>query len=304
MPASLSAERVWATQMNSTLVLQAIVSGFLLGGVYSLICVGLTLTFGVMRIINFAHGEFLMVAMYATYFFCVGFRAEPYTAIILVLPGLFLFGILIFHFLIRPIQSREPLNQMLLLVGLSLVLQNGALALFSPDTRAVQSSLLYSKVELGQVIIGLPMLIAFGVSILITLALYWQLRFTELGRKIRAAASDRGAAELMGINVNRVNMLAFGIGIGCLGIAGPVMMPAYYVVPDIGTFFILIAFVVVVLGGLGNFVGAMLASFLVAITQSIGALFMPGSTAPVLPFLLFILVLLFKPEGLFARRAR
>jgi branched-chain amino acid transport system permease protein len=290
--------------MNSTLVLQAIVSGFLLGGVYSLICVGLTLTFGVMRIINFAHGEFLMVAMYATYFFCVGFRAEPYTAIILVLPGLFLFGILIFHFLIRPIQSREPLNQMLLLVGLSLVLQNGALALFSPDTRAVQSSLLYSKVELGQVIIGLPMLIAFGVSIVITLALYWQLRFTELGRKIRAAASDRGAAELMGINVNRVNMLAFGIGIGCLGIAGPVMMPAYYVVPDIGTFFILIAFVVVVLGGLGNFVGAMLASFLVAITQSIGALFMPGSTAPVLPFLLFILVLLFKPEGLFARRAR
>jgi branched-chain amino acid transport system permease protein len=290
--------------MNSTLVLQAIVSGFLLGGVYSLICVGLTLTFGVMRIINFAHGEFLMVAMYVTYFFCVGFRAEPYTAIILVLPGLFLFGILIFHFLIRPIQSREPLNQMLLLVGLSLVLQNGALALFSPDTRAVQSSLLYSKVELGQVIIGLPMLIAFGVSIVITLALYWQLRFTELGRKIRAAASDRGAAELMGINVNRVNMLAFGIGIGCLGIAGPVMMPAYYVVPDIGTFFILIAFVVVVLGGLGNFVGAMLASFLVAITQSIGALFMPGSTAPVLPFLLFILVLLFKPEGLFARRAR
>jgi branched-chain amino acid transport system permease protein len=290
--------------MNSTLVLQAIVSGFLLGGVYSLICVGLTLTFGVMRIINFAHGEFLMVAMYATYFFCVGFRAEPYTAIILVLPGLFLFGILIFHFLIRPIQSREPLNQMLLLVGLSLVLQNGALALFSPDTRAVQSSLLYSKVELGQVIIGLPMLIAFGVSIVITLALYWQLRFTELGRKIRAAASDRGAAELMGINVNRVNMLAFGIGIGCLGIAGPVMMPAYYVVPDIGTFFILIAFVVVVLGGLGNFVGAMLASFLVATTQSIGALFMPGSTAPVLPFLLFILVLLFKPEGLFARRAR
>jgi branched-chain amino acid transport system permease protein len=222
----------------------------------------------------------------------------------LVLPGLFQFGILIFHFLIRPIQSREPLNQMLLLVGLSLVLQNGALALFSPDTRAVQSSLLYSKVELGQVIIGLPMLIAFGVSILITLALYWQLRFTELGRKIRAAASDRGAAELMGINVNRVNMLAFGIGIGCLGIAGPVMMPAYYVVPDIGTFFILIAFVVVVLGGLGSFVGAMLASFLVAITQSIGALFMPGSTAPVLPFLLFILVLLFKPEGLFTRRAR
>ena len=290
--------------MSSALILQAIVSGLLLGGVYSLICVGLTLTFGVMRIINFAHGEFLMVAMYATYFFAVGFKTESYAAIIVVLPGLFLFGVLVFHFLIRPIQSRDPLNQMLLLVGLSLVLQNGALALFSPDTRALQSSLLYSKVELGDVIIGMPMLIAFAVSILITLALYWQLRFTELGRMIRAAASDRGAAELMGINVNRVNTLAFGIGIGCLGIAAPLMMPVYYVVPDIGTFFILIAFVVVVLGGLGNFVGAMLACFLVAVAQSIGALFMPGSTAPVLPFLLFVLVLLFKPEGLFGRPAR
>ena len=290
--------------MSSALVLQAIVSGLLLGGVYSLICVGLTLTFGVMRIINFAHGEFLMVAMYATYFFAVGFKLEPYAAIVVVLPGLFLFGVMVFYFLIRPIQSRDPLNQMLLLVGLSLVLQNGALALFSPDTRALQSALLYSKLELGDVIIGMPMLIAFVVSILITLALYWQLRFTELGRMIRAAASDRGAAELMGINVNRVNMLAFGMGIGCLGVAAPLMMPVYYVVPDIGTFFILIAFVVVVLGGLGNFVGAMLASFLVAIAQSIGALFMPGSTAPVLPFLLFILVLLFKPEGLFGRPAR
>ena len=178
--------------MSSALILQAIVSGLLLGGVYSLICVGLTLTFGVMRIINFAHGEFLMVAMYATYFLAVGFKIESYAAIIVVLPGLLLFGVLVFHFLIRPIQSRDPLNQMLLLVGLSLVLQNGALALFSPDTRALQSSLLYSKVELGDVIISMPMLIAFAVSILITLALYWQLRFTELGRMIRAAASDRG----------------------------------------------------------------------------------------------------------------
>ena len=290
--------------MSSALLLQAIVSGLLLGGVYSLICVGLTLTFGVMRIINFAHGEFLMVAMYATYFFAVGFKLEPYAAIVVVLPGLFLFGVMVFYFLIRPIQSRDPLNQMLLLVGLSLVLQNGALALFSPDTRALQSSLLYSKIELGDVIVGTPMLIAFAVSIIVTLALYWQLRFTEFGRMIRAAASDRGAAELMGINVNRVNMLAFGMGVGCLGIAAPLMMPVYYVVPDIGTFFILIAFVVVVLGGLGNFVGAMLASFLVAIAQSIGALFMPGSTAPVLPFLLFVLVLLFKPEGLFGRTSR
>jgi branched-chain amino acid transport system permease protein len=285
------------------LILQAIVTGLLLGGVYCLICVGLTLTFGVMRIINFAHGEFLMIAMYGAYFFSQFFHTEAYTSVIVDLPGLFILGVAVFHFLIRPILGAEPLNQMLLLVGLSLVLQNGALALFSADTRSVQSAIAYSKIELGEVIVGIPRLIAFSVSLIITLALYWLLRSTELGRRIRAAASDRETAALMGINVNRVNLIAFGIGVGCLGIAGPVMMPIFYVVPNIGTFFILIAFVVVVLGGIGNFMGAMVASFVVAIAESLGALFMPGSTAPVLPFLLFILVLLFKPEGLFGTRS-
>ena len=289
--------------MNLDLIFQAIVTGLLLGGVYCLICVGLTLTFGVMRIINFAHGEFLMIAMYGAYFFSQFFHTEAYTSVIVDLPGLFILGVAVFHFLIRPILGAEPLNQMLLLVGLSLVLQNGALALFSADTRSVQSAIAYSKIELGEVIVGIPRLIAFSVSLIITLALYWLLRSTELGRRIRAAASDRETAALMGINVNRVNLIAFGIGVGCLGIAGPVMMPIFYVVPNIGTFFILIAFVVVVLGGIGNFMGAMVASFVVAIAESLGALFMPGSTAPVLPFLLFILVLLFKPEGLFGTRS-
>jgi branched-chain amino acid transport system permease protein len=289
--------------VNLDLILQAIVTGLLLGGVYCLICVGLTLTFGVMKIINFAHGEFLMIAMYGAYFFSQYFHTEAYTSVVVVLPGLFILGVLVFHFLVRPILGAEPLNQMLLLVGLSLVLQNGALSLFSADTRSVQSAIAYSKIELGEVIVGIPRLIAFAVSVMITLALYWLLRSTELGRRIRAVASDRETAALMGINVNRVNLLAFGIGVGCLGIAGPVMMPVFYVVPNIGTFFILIAFVVVVLGGIGNFMGTMVASFVVAIAESLGALFMPGSTAPVLPFLLFILVLLFKPEGLFGTRS-
>ena len=290
--------------MNSDLVLQALVSGILLGGVYSLISVGLTLTFGVMRIINFAHGEFLMVAMYATFFFCKYFAAEPYTAVIVVLPALFLFGVVVFQLFVRPILGAEPLNQMLLLVGLSLILQNGALALFSADTRTVQSAISMSKIELGEVIIGMPKLIAFLVAVAISVGLYWALRYTELGRRIRAASADREAAALMGINVNRVNLIAFGIGAGCLGIAGPIMTPAFYIVPNIGTFFILMAFVIVVLGGIGNFMGAMLAAFVVAIAESVGALFMPGSTAPVLPFVLFILVLLVRPQGLFAGAAR
>ena len=290
--------------MNSDLILQSLVTGILLGGVYSLISVGLTLTFGVMRIINFAHGEFLMVAMYGTYFFSQYFAAEPYAAVTLVLPGLFLSGVLVFWLFVRPILGAPPLNQMLLLVGLSLILQNGALALFSADTRTVQSALSMSKIEFGEIIVGVPKLIAFLASVAITLGLYWALRYTELGRRIRAASADRDAAALMGINVNQVNLIAFGIGVGCLGIAGPIMAPAFYVVPNIGTFFILIAFVVVVLGGIGNFVGAMLAAFVVAIAESVGALFMPGSTAPVLPFLLFVLVLLFRPRGLFAGAAQ
>ena len=290
--------------MNSDLILQALVTGILLGGVYSLISVGLTLTFGVMRIINFAHGEFLMVAMYGTFFFSQYFAAEPYVAVLVVLPALFLFGVIVFQVFVRPILGSEPLNQMLLLVGLSMVLQNGALALFSADTRTVRSSLSMSKFELGEVIVGVPNLIAFVVAIAITLGLYWALKYTELGRRIRAAAADREAAALMGINVNRINLIAFGIGAACLGIAGPIMTPVFYVVPNIGTFFILMAFVIVVLGGIGNFMGAMLAAFVVAIAESLGALFMPGSTAPVLPFLLFILVLLFRPQGLFAGSAQ
>jgi branched-chain amino acid transport system permease protein len=286
--------------MNSDLLLQALITGILVGGVYSLISVGLTLTFGVMRIINFAHGEFLMVAMYATYFFSTHFATEPYFALTVVLPGMFLLGVLVFWAFVKPILGAPPLNQMLLLVGLSLILQNAALALFSADTRTVQSALSMSKIELGEAVIGIPKLIAFGASIAVTLGLYAVLRYTELGRRIRASAADREAAALMGINVNRMNLVAFGIGIACLGIAGPIMTPAFYIVPNIGTFFILIAFVVVVLGGIGNFLGAMLAAFVVGIAESLGALFMPGSTAPVLPFLLFVLVLLFRPQGLFA----
>ena len=238
------------------LVLQAIVSGILLGGIYSLICVGLTLTFGVMRIINFAHGEFLMVGMYATYFFAQAFHTESYAALPVVLPGLFVFGVLVYHLLVRPILGAEPLNQMLLLVGFSLVLQNAALALFSPDARSLQSAISLAKLEAGSVIVSVPKLIAFGASLVITSGLYWLLRATELGRRIRAAASDRETAALMGINVGRVNLLAFGIGVGCLGVAAPLIMPIFYIVPNIGTFFILIAFVVVVLGGIGNFLGA------------------------------------------------
>jgi branched-chain amino acid transport system permease protein len=289
--------------MTAVLVLQALITGVLLGGIYSLICVGLTLTFGVMRIINFAHGEFLMIAMYGAYFFALAFHTETYAAVIIVLPALFLLGVAVFHLLVRPILGADPLNQMLLLVGLSLVLENGALALFSPDTRSIQSALAFAKLEVGEVVVSVPKLIACAVSVAITLALYWLLRFTEIGRRIRAAASDRETASLMGINVDRINLLAFGIGVGCLGIAGPVIMPIFYVVPNIGTFFILIAFVVVVLGGIGNFIGALVASFVVAIAESLGALFMPGSTAPVLPFVFFVLVLLFKPEGLFGARS-
>lgn len=289
--------------LSADLVLQALATGVMLGGVYALICVGLTLTFGVMRIINFAHGELLMISMYTTYFFVQLFGSEAYWAVVVTVPLLFLLGLGTYQLFVRPLVRADPLNGMLLLVGLSLILQNGALALFSPDTRSVGSALLYAKVEVGEVILGVPKLIAFGTSVAISLGLYWLLLRTELGRRIRAAASDPGAAALMGINVNRVNLLAFGLGAACLGVAGPVMMPIYYTTPNVGTFFVLIAFVVVVLGGLGNFIGAFAASFIVALSESLGALFMPGSTAPVLPFLIFILVLLFKPEGLFQSRA-
>lgn len=281
------------------LLAQAIVTGVMIGGVFALISVGLSMIWGVMRIINFAHGEFLMIAMYIAYFLTAKAGWDPYLTIFVTAPLLFLVGVLIFQGTIRPILKDPSMNQIMLTLGLSLILQNLALIVFKADV--LTSSTAYTRMNfmLGPVVVRGSQLIAFIGSAITAVFLYWFLQKTDAGRAIRATAQNRDAAALTGVNVKTTFLLAFGIGSATLGIAASLMIPFYYTSPTVGLFFGLIAYVVVVLGGLGNFIGALVAGLIIGLTESVGAAMLPGSLARVLTFGLFIVVLLFRPQGIF-----
>ncbi|MFZ5818777.1 MAG: branched-chain amino acid ABC transporter permease [Chloroflexota bacterium] len=281
------------------LLAQAIVTGVLIGGIFALISVGLSMIWGVMRIINFAHGEFLMIGMYIAYFLTAKAGWDPYLTIFITTPMLFLVGALIFQSTIRPILKDPSMNQIMLTLGLSLILQNLALVVFKADV--LTSSTAYTRMNfmLGPVVVRGSQLIAFVGSALTAVFLYWFLQKTEAGRAIRATAQNRDAAALVGVNVRATFLLAFGIGSATLGIAASLMIPFYYTSPTVGLFFGLIAYVVVVLGGLGNFIGALVAGLIIGLTESVGAAILPGSLARVLTYGLFVVVLLFRPQGIF-----
>ena len=281
------------------LLAQALVTGILIGGVFALLSVGLTLIWGVMRIINFAHGEFLMVGMYIVYFLVAKAGWDPYVTLLISAPALFVVGVAIFRLTIQPILSDPSMNQIMLTLGLSLILQNLALVLFSADPLIVQTA--YSRVtfSLGPAVVRVPQLIAFGGSGVAAVLLYWFLQRTDAGRAIRAASQNREAAVLMGIDVQRTFLLAFGIGSACLGVAASLMVPFYYTSPTVGLWFGLVSFVVVVLGGMGNFIGALVGGLIIGLTEAFGAAILPGSLSRVFTFAIFILALLFRPQGIF-----
>lgn len=280
------------------LIAQSIVTGVMIGGIFALISVGLSLIWGVMRIINFAHGEFLMVAMYIAYFLVARGGWDPYATLLVTTPTLFLLGALVFQGTIRPILGHPSMNQIMLTVGLSLILQNLALIFFKADVLTTRTEYTRLILSVGPVIIRVPQLIAFVGSALTALLLYWYLQRTDMGRAIRAAAQNKRAAILMGVDVQRIYLLAFGLGSATLGVAASLMISFYYTSPTVGLFFGLIAYVVVVLGGLGNFLGTLVAGLIIGLTESVGAAILPGSLSRVLTFTLFILVLLFRPQGL------
>lgn len=286
------------------LLAQAVVTGLLIGGIFALISVGLTLIWGVMRIINFAHGEFLMIGMYIAFFLTSNLGWDPYWTMVITAPMLFLIGIIIFRITIRPILKDPPMNQIMLTVGLVLILQNLALLFFKADVRVVSTAYTRLNIMLGPVVVRGSQLIAFIGSALAAFALYWFLQRTDTGRAIRAAAQNRDAAALVGVNVRNTYLLAFGVGSASLGIAASLMISFYYVSPTVGAFFGLIAFVVVVLGGMGNFLGALVAGLIIGLTESVGAALLPGSLSRVLTFGIFIVVLLFRPQGIFGGRQK
>jgi branched-chain amino acid transport system permease protein len=286
-----------------TLLWQAVVSGLLIGGVYALVALGLTLIFGVMRIINFAHGTLMMLGMYATFFLYTVAGVDPYLAVLLVGPAFFLVGVALERGVIEPNLGAPESNQLLLTLGIALFLENAALALFSPDYRSIRVPWTARSFLLGDAVVNLPRLIAFGCSVALAVSLWLFLKHTDTGKAIRAAAEEREGALLVGIHIRRLSAVAFGIGSAVVAVAGSLVTPFLYVAPDVGDVFNILAFVIVVLGGMGSFVGALLGGLLVGVAESLGAAVLPGSLKQLPIFVLFVLVLLFRPTGLFGRRA-
>ncbi|HEV2358792.1 MAG TPA: branched-chain amino acid ABC transporter permease [bacterium] len=279
--------------------LQAVANGLLLGGVYGLVSVGLTLIFGVMRIVNFAHGEFLMLGMFAAYWLARLFDLNPY---LVVLPAgllLFLAGVLTQRLLIDRVLGQTDEAQILLTVGLSAFLQGGALFVWGADYRTVVTPLATASLALGSVFLSIPRLIAFGVAMLLAAGLYLLLTQTDLGKAMRAAAENREVAVLLGIDTRGIFLIAFGIGTALVGVAGALMVPVLATFPTVGTLFTLTAFVVVVLGGAGDIVGAMIGGGIIGVTEALIATYVALDLAPVATFLIFLLILLVRPQGLF-----
>lgn len=274
--------------------------GLLLGGIYALVSVGLNLIFGVIRIINFAQGEFLMLGMYGTYACYTVLGLDPYLSVLIVVPVLFFFGMLIYRLIMLPLQN-EPMMQVFASFGLLLILQNSVLAVSRGIAYSVDTPLARQVVSIGHVQIGLSRIIVLVVAGLAALALGLFLSRTRFGQAIRAVAQDRAAAQLMGINVRRTFMISFGVGTALAGLAGVLLTPIYTMSPYIGGNFIMAAFAVVVLGGLGSVLGAFVGGFIVGLTEAFAGYYIDPSLKQAILFIVFIGVLLIRPSGLFGK---
>jgi len=289
--------------MNSMdVVLQAIVSGLLSGGLYALIAVGLTLMFGVMRVVNFAHGDFLMLAMYGTFFAWSLFGVDPAVSIFWMVPLMGLVGALLYQLVVKRIMGKSEISSIAVTMGVALLIQNLALMGFKADNLVVNTEWANRAISVGFVFLQLPHMVAAAASVILIAALYGLLRFTDLGLMMRAVSQSPEGAALSGINLHRVSLWATIIGIGTLGVAGPLLTPMLYVNPTVGTQFTLIAFVIVIAGGLGNFFGAIVAGLLVGVTESLAGVWLPASLGAAIPFGLLVVVMLWRPQGLLVPR--
>lgn len=286
------------------LLTQILISGLLLGGIYVLLSIGLTLIFGVLKIVNFAHGDFLMIAMYGSYLLFKQWHIDPYLGIIIVAPGLFLIGIAVYVLVIKKIMAGPEVAQIFATVGLSIALQNTALLVFHADYLSVRTTYADVVLTIGQIRISLALLIGFLVALIITFGLFSFLKYTYIGKAIRASTQDELSSVLVGINREKIYMVTFGIGLATLGIAGAILMPLYPVFPTIGLHFVLIAFVVVVLGGMGNMIGAMFGGMIIGLIESLSGFFIAPSMQQLIYFVVFILILVLRPQGLVGFKLR
>ena len=289
--------------LDPAILLASVLNGLTTGAVYALIALGLTLIYGVLHIINFAHGAALMMALYGVYFLHQKAGLDPYASLAVMVPAMFAAGYLLYRYVIGKASHGKDENILLVTLGVSIVLENLALLLWKSDTRSIETAYSFSTVAIGGAMIAVPKVVALGGALAATAVLLAIIGTTDLGRAIRACAKERQGAKLVGIDVEHVFAMSFGIGLACLGAAACFLLPAYYVNPQVGNGFVLIAFTIVVLGGMGSFVGALAGGFLIGIVESLGGLWLGESLGQIGISLIFIAVLLFRPQGLFGARA-
>ena len=287
--------------MDASILGAAAINGLLLGGSYALVAVGLTLIYGVLHIINFAHGSLLMLAMYGVYFLLTKAHVDPYAALPLMIAAMFAAGYLLYRALIGRFSHGRDENILLITLGLSIVLENVALFFFKGDSLNISVAYSDRMIELGPALVPLPKLVSFLASLVLCGALALFIGRTDLGKAIRAVAKERHGARLVGIDVEKVFAISYGIGIACLGAAACLLMPSFYVSPTVGHLFVIVAFTIVVLGGMGSFVGALVGALIIGLTESLSGLVLGEALGQIGISAIFILILLFRPTGLFSK---
>ena len=289
--------------MSLAVYLNVIVAGILTGLVYGLMALGLSVIFGVVRIVNFAHGEMMSIAMYIAVVLFAAFHLDPLIMLVPIAAVMFVFGYLLQLSLINPFITRPEHSQFLLVVAIALIIVNTLLIIFGPDAQTIQTSYAYDSFQIGPVIIDASKAYAAAAAIVVTVALFAFFRFTLFGKAIRACADNYTGALVVGLDVKRFYALTFGIGAACVGAAGTMMSLITDVTPMLGPAYTLLAFVIVITGGLGSMAGALIGGVLIGLTEAIAGLLFTPSAKSMFSFGILVLVLLLRPQGILGRRA-
>lgn len=288
--------------LSADILIPAVINGLLMGAVYALVALGLTLIYGVLHIINFAHGALLSVAMFAAFFAFRLLGLDPYVAVFLLAPLFFVLGYGLQRFVIGPASHGDDRNMLLVTLGLAVFIENALLYSFRADTRTIDVPYAFQTFNFGFTYLAVPRVVGFAAVFVVALALWLLMSFTDIGRAIRAVAREKLGAELVGIDVAHVYAMTFGLGTACVAIAACLLIPSYYVNPGVGNTFVLVAFTIVVLGGMGSVPGALCGALFIGVVESLCGLFLGESLGQIGIFLIFIFVLLLRPAGLFGAR--
>lgn len=287
---------------SAIITTQAVLAGLLMGGVYGLIALGLTLIFGVLDIVNFAHGSFLAVALFLTFVLTGSLGMHPYLALLITVPTMFILGFLVQRGILAQAHGARTENLLLITLGISLVLENGLLMFFGANPKSVNLPGDRGVSILGAVA-DLSRIIAFVGALVIAGLVFLMLRRTRLGTAIRAVAANDTGAQLVGVDTRIIHALTFAIGTACAGAAGTLITPVVTIEPSTGAMFNIVAFVIVVLGGMGNVAGALIGGLLIGLTEQLGSILLTGQSGFLSVFIVFVLVLFLRPQGLFGKVA-